>query len=371
MKIDELKIKDYVEILYDKPCFPIPWKDSKKLMAIDEECFSTLEINEKNEIVAEKIVDFPNTMNWESYGTVLKEMNILYATNYTTYYFYDLNTGKKTTLTPIISRKVDCKYCMPLDNGNKIILLQYCGYTIETCFFIIYDLKNDKYIYNAWNDDEGNLCEDIIVNVLEPGIAIRRELERNERMHVINIGVKKFYAYDFIKKTKVENNLANYLTKMNSYPAYIFLEQKICLLKGFPNILTWENPDYKNIKINPLFTANIENSDYTHDYELLSGHTYNYGWIILKICKFDYGINGETLYQLAFLKVDSPVRIPVVIDEYWKKIPNLFFIEHPVYGVCCLIREKKDNKKYYRIYKMNDVEKIIQEYMSKQVQNLM
>jgi len=370
MKIDELKIKDYVEILYNKACNPVYWKDPKKIMAIENNRFSTLEINEKNEIVTKNLVDFPNTRNWDVISVAFKDMNVIDATDYNTHYFYDLDTGKKTMLTlPIKSRKVECTNWMPLDNENKIILFEYFGFTIETSFFLIYDLKNDKFIYNALEDDEGNLCEDPIVTVLGPGIAIRRELERDKKMRVINIDVNKFYAYDFLQKKKVENNLADYLTKMNSDANYISLERKLCLLEESPNILTWKNSDYENIKIQPLFTINIDDSKYRHDYRLLNGNLYNYGWIILKICKFDYGINGETLYQLAFLKIDSPVRIPVVIDEYWEKIPNLFFIEHPTYGVCCLIRERKNNKKYYRIYKMSDVEKEIKQFMLEHVKN--
>ncbi|MBR0099534.1 MAG: hypothetical protein IJP90_07430, partial [Treponema sp.] len=84
-------------------------------------------------------------------------------------------------------------------------------------------------------------------------------------------------------------------------------------------------------------------------------------WVVFNI--HSNGLYGETVYKLCFSNKNSPVHVPVVIDEYFESTPYYFFLEHPVYGPCCFVEVEENGRKKIRMYKMSDIQAEIDKYL--------
>ena len=78
------------------------------------------------------------------------------------------------------------------------------------------------------------------------------------------------------------------------------------------------------------------------------------------------GVMGEKLYKLGFNCIKNGVSVTVLSEEYYPSSvysEDQGFLEHPVYGTIYVIRVKKNDKEYLRLYKMSDVQKEIEKYL--------
>lgn len=91
MNLDDVKIDKYIELSYKNVFDYCDWKDGKSIILYGE-CFSTLEVTEKNKLKIKKLVNFPND---DCIFYTFPDVNVIYGySGGVTQLFYVLNAGE-------------------------------------------------------------------------------------------------------------------------------------------------------------------------------------------------------------------------------------------------------------------------------------
>ena len=350
MNLDDIKIDKYIEIFYKNVFDYCDWKDGK-LITLYNDRFSTLEVTEKNKLKIKKLVNFPDG---DCIFKTFPEVNVIYGySGGVTQLFYDLDTNKTLLFEPIFTRRYWARGALLLDSERKIFLLIY-GHmlTREKYDYFIYDLPNNKILSSPF-EQESDFLKDVLEVRLGDYLFLCRERDKTNPKDITN----NYYIYDFKKKERIDNELTAFLStlKYGHGIRYLSLEEKIIIISSYDigdekNLfISWED-GFKKIRATPFFIPTI--NDKKTDYEILGIH--HNEWVVFAL--YLRGVHGELLKKLGFSNKKSPVRVPVVIDEYFEATPYYFFLEHPLYGPCCFVEVEKDGKKTIRMYKMSDIQ---------------
>jgi hypothetical protein len=361
MNLDDIKIDEYCEIKsVGDFTLKKEWNDGR-LIVLKNECFSTLEVTEKNKLKTKKLVNFPNG---HCIFKTFPAINVIYGySGGVTQLFYDLDTNKTLLFEPIFTRRYWARGAQLLDSEKKIFLLIY-GHmlTQEKYDYFIYDLPNNKILLNPF-DQKSDFLKDILEYRIGDYLFLCKERDKITPQKITN----NYYIYDFKKKKRIDNELTTFLSGLK-YPheiEHLSLEDKIIIIRSYHCIteenlfISWED-DFKKIRTTPFFCPTFNDKKLKH--AILSIH--HNEWLVF--CLFSEGLYGETLYRLGFSKINSPVRVPVVIDKYFEDTPPYFFLEHPIYGFCCFVEIEKNGRKTIRMYKMSDVQEKIKQNLNNQ-----
>lgn len=358
MNLDDIKIDKYTELPYKNVFDYCDWKDGK-LITLYNDRFSTLEVTEKNKLKIKKLVNFPDG---DCIFKTFPEVNVIYGySGGVTQLFYDLDTNKTLLFEPIFTRRYWARGALLLDSERKIFLLIY-GHmlTREKYDYFIYDLPNNKILSSPF-EQESDFLKDVLEVRLGDYLFLCRERDKIDRKKITN----NYYIYDFKKKERIDNELTAFLStlKYGHGIRYLSLEEKIIIINSYDAaeeenlFITWED-DFKKVRAAPFFIPAF--NDKKVDYGIPGVHLND--WVVFNI--HSNGLYGETVYKLGFSNKNSPLHVPVVIDEYFEDTPYYFFLEHPVYGPCCFVEVEKNGKKTIRMYKMSDVQKEIVKTLS-------
>ena len=350
MNLDDIKIEKYTELPYKNVFDYCDWKDGK-LITLYNDRFSTLEVTEKNKLKIKKLVNFPGG---DCIFKTFPEVNVIYGySGGVTQLFYDLDTNKTLLFEPIFTRRYWARGALLLDSERKIFLLIY-GHmlTREKYDYFIYDLPNNKILSSPF-EQESDFLKDVLEVRLGDYLFLCRERDKIDRRKITN----NYYIYDFKKKERIDNELTAFLSTLKYAHgiAYLSLEEKIIIIKSYTlgdekNLfISWEDC-FKKIRATPFFIPTF--NDKKTNYEFSS--IYRNEWVVFTL--YLRGVYGEILSKLGFSNINSPVHVPVVIDEYFEDNPNYFFLEHPLYGPCCFVEVEKNGKKTIRMYKMSDIQ---------------
>lgn len=223
--------------------------------------------------------------------------------------------------------------------------------TQENYDYFIYDLPNNKILSSPF-DQESDFLKDVLEYRLGDYLFLCRERDKVNPKNITN----NYYIYVFKKKERIDNELTAFLSllKYAHGIVYLSLEEKIIIIKSYDAVeeenlfISWED-GFKKIRAIPFFIPTF--NDKKTDYGILGIH--HNEWVVFNI--HSNGLYGETVYKLCFSNKNSPLHVPVVIDEYFEATPYHFFLEHPLYGSCCFVEIEKDGKKTIRMYKMSDI----------------
>lgn len=344
------KTDKYIELPYKNVFDHSDWKDGNSVILYDG-CFSTLQVTEKNKLKIKKLVNFPDG---DCIFYTFPEVNVIYGySGGVTQLFYDLDTKRTLLLEPIFTRRYWARGAMLLDSERKLFLLIYGDMlTQEKYDYLIYDLPNNKILSNPF-EQESDFRKDVLEYRLGDYLFLCKERDKLNPRKITN----NYYIYDFNKKERIDNELTAFLSllKYGFGIAHLSLEEKTMIISAHTGgeeknlFISWED-DYKNIKATPFFSPAFNNKK--TDYEIPG--TYFNKWVVFD--SYSTGLNGEILHTIGFSKTDSPVHVPVVIDEYFENRPPYLFLEHPIYGPCCFMVIEKNGKKTIRMYKMSDVQ---------------
>ena len=351
MDLDDIKIDKYIEIPCKEFYQYLDW-DNKRLIVLKDECFSTLEITEKNKIKYKKLVNFPNC-DCNTDFDAFPDVNVIYGcSGWLTQLFYDLDTKKTVLFEPVFTKVHYAKGAAVLDSKRKIFLLIYGNMITEEKYdYFIYDLPNNKILSNPF-EQNSDFLKDVLDYRLGDNLFLCRERDKVNTKKITN----NYYIYDFSTEEKITNKLTKYLSLLGFRPGirYLSLDGKQLIITddfGSANrsyIVSWED-DYENITATPFFPPNF--NDKKRNYII---QEVNNEWVVFSV--HSVGLNGEPLTKVGFTKKNLELRIPVIVDDYFDDIPYYFFLEHPLYGSCCFVEVEKDGKKTIRMYKMSDIQ---------------
>jgi len=358
MNLDDVKIDKYLELPHKNVFDYCDWKDGKSIILYND-CFSTLEVTEKNKLKIKKLVNFPDG---DCIFYTFPEVNVIYGySGGVTQLFYDLDTNKTLLFEPIFTRRYWARGAILLDSKRKIFLLIY-GHmlTQEKYDYFIYDLPNNNILSSPF-EQKSDFLRDILEYRLGDYLFLCKERDKINPKDITN----NCYFYDFKKKERIDNELSAFLSllKYNYKIVNFSLEEKTMIISSYATgaeknlFIFWED-NYEKIRATPFFMPTF--NDKKMDYEILSIFD---NWVVF--ISYSNGLNGEILLKFGFSKKNSPVHIPVVIDEYFENKPHYLFLEHPIYGPCCFLEIEKNGKKTIRMYKMSDVQDKINKTLMK------
>jgi hypothetical protein len=378
MKIDELKISVYKEIiLKDYIHNLVQWKDGRLATLNEKSCFSIVEITKEDKANIIPISKFPKKPI-DGYITAFPEVNVIHASVYgAVHFFSDLDTKKNIQIIPIKSPQLYGTRIFLINKERKIFLLTYSSWdgTYSKSDYVIYDLLNDKVLYNPMNESMKAFNKNIIKFVLDDNFLICEKFGAVRNAH----GGESICLFDIEKNKYVENILTNLLSSKFIYNLIsIKNENKLIINWGrevnnkteIENIIVSWKDDFKDIALLPIFSPLIDLrgkefyfTNISYDNKWLCGYIYSYATPFAKMLK-----------KYCYINIDSNspyYLIPVVSEEYYSTSPHGEFINHSIHGTCFIEPiEKSDGNKYLCIYKMSDVEKVIQEYLLKKTKEI-
>ena len=358
-----LELQYYNDIKCNKYLFDLkPWKNGELATIDGWGRFATFTISEKDKIKIKAITDFPKKQITEFMKT-FPEVGIMYAASmFQLHYFVDVETKVCKEIWPFTHQAAQILDVHLLDEEKKFFLLTYKAVGESDSFeYLIYDFPNGQFLNNPYKD-KNIFKKDIFNFKLNNGKFICYARNENDVIERNNV-----YLYDILKNEKFKNKLTEFLS-LNTFDIITHDERKLLLFlkKSFDYIILNYDENYDNIKIEPLV---MQTTNENKIYSIFVSDDLKWAFVALGGYK---GINGEPLEKYGFIDLSKPIRYIIKTEDFYKAAPGkLAFMKHPIHGTIFLFEIEVNKKKHIRFYKMNDVEKIIQEYLLKQVQNLM
>jgi hypothetical protein len=280
------------------------------------------------------------------------------------FFIADIVNKKTKKYGPLFQWRFDEPYPDVLDEENGIFYFGYSaaeGYKKQYYYNIIYDVKNDKVLYESPEDGEENgiyypfstelfLCENYIWD------ETQNYWER-----------QKYFFYNRETKEIFQNELTKFLT--NKKRATILspgvnIDVKECyMFADFPipgekigskkAKITW-NENYENVKVISLDYL-IHEKQWLTDFYISSDGK----WATVDIG--DYYNDYQTIFFHLDNRYPNGMSIPIFTEGYGEHhFGGGAFFEHPEYGWCFAVEKYKEDKNgniklYLRLYKMSDV----------------
>jgi len=338
-----------------------PWKKGTLATMDGKARFAEISFKGKSGMTITQLINFPEEPIDRTFVTA-PESGICITQMRGMFFIADIVNKKTKKIIPLATWRFDELNPIILDQKNGIICFRYnasSGYEKQPRYNIIYDIKNDKVLYESPEEGEENslLCPFTTEWVFC--------VKYNKKVK------QEYFLYNWKTKETINNELTKKLYNID-YKAVISPNENTNIKEGYlfneipipgkiynKNVkITWDE-NYENVKVIPL------------DYLIPEGK-WLYSFFISADGKwaasFVGGYKGyydEILNKRVFFHLDSRypngISMPIFTDEYYET-PKRFesFVEHPVYGMCFAgekrIEDKKGNEKLYlSLYKMDDV----------------
>jgi hypothetical protein len=345
-----------------------PWKKGKLATMDGKARFAEISFSGKNRMRITSLVNFPK----EPINRMLitaPEAGICITRMRWMFYIADIVNKKTKKYMPLTQWRFHESYPEVLDEENGIVYFGYYatgGYKEQHIYNIIYDVKNDKTLYESPEDGEENeiiypfstelfLCENYIWDETQ-------DYWKRQKYFLYNWKTKEIFQNELTKflTDKEEATILSRGENINVKERYMFADfpipgEKISTKKAK---ITWDE-NYENVKVISLDYL-INEKQHLCDFYISSDGK----WATVDIGGYmkDY---GDYLYQTVFFHLDSRypngMSIPIFTEGYGEHhFGGGAFFEHPEYGWCFAVEKYKEDKKgndklYLRLYKMDDV----------------
>jgi hypothetical protein len=283
------------------------------------------------------------------------------------FFIADIVNKKTKRYSPLYQWRFHESFPKVLDEENGIICFGYYAkndYKEQHSYNIIYDVKNDKVLYESpENGEENSFICPFSTELILCGKYIWDETQNHWKR-------EKYFLYNWKTKEILQNELTKLLTgnekaTILSYGENIDLKGRY-MFANFPipgekigtkkAKITW-NENYENVKVIPLDYL-IHEGQFLCDFYISSDGK----WATVDIGEFSY---DDSSYQTIFFHLDNRypngMSIPIFTEGYGKHhFGGGAFFEHPEYGWCFAVEKYKEDDKgmeklYLRLYKMSDV----------------
>lgn len=375
LEIDELEINDCTEIQLGKLYIHNleSWKDGKISTIDGWGRHSILDINKKNKV---KLIPISREhgMKIDGVAQSIPEMSVLFTESYFGhfYHFADFEKNKKITLNtnyhPTDIEVID------MENKHFLITFKSEYNSISQSFGeIIYDLKNEKIIYDSEKENAETKFKDKFIHCyLRNGFFLCEEFTPNVDRRTYNYCIFDYYnnksTYTDLTEFFSQNEILNYL-KIKNQDKFIVSTNKRndriitcsenykieCTRNVIQEPIEWKNKKFQSRIVSP-------------DSKWIVGAVGNYPITVEDSSSLD-GKKTINRKKFCFVNIDekSPYcGIPVVTGDMFRNNPKGQFYDHPVYGPCFVEHIKNEMENYLLIYKMSDIEKILHRYTSKE-----
>jgi len=299
------------------------------------------------------------------------------------FFIADIVSKKTKKYGPLYQWRFHESFPEVLDAENGIICFRYYatgGYKEQHSYNIIYDVKNDKVLYESPKDGEENSF--IFPFSTELILCGKYFLDEIQDTWFTKWTREKYFLYNWKTKEIFQNELTKFLTgnekaTILSYGENIDLKGRY-MFADFPvpmeyignkkAKITWDE-NYENVKVIPLDFL-IHEGQWLCDFYISPDG---------KWATVDIGESSvyDDDYQTIFFHLDSRypngMSIPIFTEGYGKHhFGGGAFFEHPEYGWCFAVEKYKEddngnNKLYLRLYKMSDVLEEINRNASKNI----
>jgi len=331
-----------------------PWKKGMLVTMDGEARFAELSFIGNSQIKIKALVNFPCERIDPALRTA-PEAGICVTQSGVQKHVADISTGKTKSFAPLISSRFNQGMPNVFDPASGLISFDYyrernVNGTLPWYNFI-YDPKNDKVIYQSPNIGE-DIC---FIFPFTKDLVLTQK--RNE-----------YFFYNWRTREITRNELTNkytllHLEEVLRHDYNINLTGRY-LFANYGNInppkkikITWDE-NYENVNVIPLDYLIPEGKWLTNITISSNGK-----WATVFVNGFR-GLRGEFLVRRAFFHLDerypNSMSIPIITNEYDEyHAERGSFVEHPVHGWCFAdrkdIKENGKDKRYLRLYKMDDV----------------
>ncbi|MBR0494993.1 MAG: hypothetical protein IJJ71_02315 [Treponema sp.] len=319
-----------------------PWKDGKLVTVDGWGQFSSFEITEKNKIKIKPLVKFPKSyVDPYKLETVPDKGIITSSFRGNQVYLADINEKRTKELIPFLTFKYHSVHIFPAKDG--IFYFPFTNGDKDKNRLVIYSLYEDKILLDF--EDQ----EDSSIYLADFFPELNLFLGREGPLPLVN-----YFFYNLSTHEKTKNKLTDYLNLTNS--GYVLNIKKIgenVFLDEINNKILKFNDDYSEKDETILQPFLSKEKKYmskcvSEKREWVSGI---FGGIT--------GVMGEKLYKLGFNCIKNGVSVTVLSEEYFPSSvysEDQGFLEPPVYGTIYVIRVKKKDKEFLRLYKMSDIQ---------------
>jgi len=248
-----------------------------------------------------------------------------------------------------------------LDPENGIVDFKYVatdGYKEQPYYNVIYDVKNDRVLYESPEEGEDIYLDFSLTPELVMGVKKDKE------------GARETVFYNWRTKEITRNELTRLLTgsgiwgirtwgrNINPSERYWFARLPVPGELHAKNVkVTWDE-NYEDVKVIPLDYLIPPEGEWLSDFNISADGK----WAASFIGGYE-GYYGKLLYKRVFFHLDSRypngISMPVFTDEYYKNSKTYeSFVEHPEYGLCFagenyLEDNNGKRKLYLRLYRIN------------------
>jgi hypothetical protein len=264
-----------------------------------------------------------------------------------------------------------------LDAENGIIIFGYFAdesYDIQPSYNIIYDVKNDKVLYESPKEGE----ENAFIYPFSTELILCAKYYKDEESSLY-WKIQEYFLYNWKTKEIFHNELTKFLTdndirfflsqglNIDLKEHYMFADFPIPgkLLDAKKVKITWDE-NYENVKVIPLDYL-IHEGQSLIEFSISSDGK----WATV-LCYY-----GNSLYKTVFFHLDSRypngISMPIFTEDYDEfHFGDGAFVEHPEYGWCYAEEKQKEDDKgkeklYLRLYKMSDVLEEINRQLSENI----
>jgi len=338
-----------------------PWKKGALATMDGKARFAEISFVDKNSMKITPMVDFPMERIDRRFVTASEAGICIIGSNHT-FFIADMVNKKTKKIMPLATWRFREAQPIVLDAENGIVCFGYYasdGYEKQSSYNIIYDVKNDKLLYESPEDGE----EYSLLYPFTTELILCEKINKNVKQGVFlfNWKTKEITNNELTKKIYSLGNTAILYpgVNINIKESYLFAEFPIPGVLHDKNFKVIWDKNIENVKVIPL------------DYLVPEGK-WLYSFFISSDGKWASnfiggykGYYGELLDKRVFFHLDSRypngISMPVFTDEYYEN-PKTYesFVEHPEYGMCFAgekqIKDKNGKEQLYlSLYKMSDV----------------
>jgi len=333
-----------------------PWKKGTLVTMDGSARFAELSFVGGLHIRIRALVNFPRE-RIDSTMDAAPEAQICVTQNGAQKHVADISTGMTKSFAPFISWRFDEGMPSIFDPVSGLVRF---GYNRRRdvkdrlpWYNIIYDLKNDRIVYQS--PEIGDDIYFLLLFTPELAMTVKQNSDSTREVFFYNWRTREIIRNELTEKYTLLNLRAILKHGYNINLAGRFLFASIRSL-DMPRVmkLTW-NENYEDVTVIPLDYL-IPEGKGLNDFALSADGK----WATTFITGYR-GLRGELLAKRAFFHLESrypnSISMPVIIDEYDEFHPERgSFVEHPEYGWCFADRKYINERRYLRLYKMDDVQ---------------
>jgi len=343
-----------------------PWNKGTLATMNGKARFAEISFNEENRIKITSLINFPEQRIDRTLITA-PESGICITKSRYMFFIADTANKKTKEFMPIWGWRFEENIPVVLDAENGIILFGYFAdesYRIQPRYNIIYDVKNDKTLYESPKEGE----ENEYIYPFSTELILCAKYYADEESFYWYWKKQEYFLYNWKTKEIIHNELTKFLTdngiryllsngvNIDLKERYMFVDFPIPgeLLKTRKVKITW-NENYEDVKVIPLDYL-IHEGQYLSEFSISSDGK----WATVLFGGYD-----DYLWRTVFFHLDSRypngMSMPIFTEDYDEfHFRRGAFFEHPEYGWCYADEKHKEDKKgkeklYLRLYKMSDV----------------